>query len=57
MRPDGRIYLLEANPNPDITYGEDFADSAEAGGLGYEELLQRILQLGMAYPAAWKRNR
>ncbi|MCZ6598012.1 MAG: D-alanine--D-alanine ligase [Planctomycetota bacterium] len=56
MRPDGRIYLLEANPNPDITFGEDFADSAEAGGMGYEELLQRILQLGLAYPAAWKGN-
>jgi len=56
MRPDGRLYVLEANPNPDLTYGEDFAESAEAGGLGYEELLGRIVNLGISYPAAWKRH-
>ncbi|MEM7307552.1 MAG: D-alanine--D-alanine ligase [Planctomycetota bacterium] len=54
LRPDGRVYLLEANPNPDLTYGEDFADSAEAAGLSYEDLLQRILRLGQRYPAGWK---
>jgi D-alanine-D-alanine ligase len=54
MRPDGRLYVLEANPNPDLTYGEDFAESAEAAGVGYEELLQRIVRLGMAYRAGWK---
>ncbi len=54
MRPDGRTYLLEANPNPDITYGEDFAESAEAAGVGYEALLQRILRLARRYPAGWK---
>lgn len=54
LRDDGRVYLLEANPNPDLTYGEDFAESAEAGGTGYEELLQRILGLGRAYRAGWK---
>ena len=54
MRPDGRVYLLEANPNPDITYGEDFAESAEAAGMGYEALIERILQLARRYPADWK---
>jgi len=54
MRPDGRFYVLEANPNPDLTYGEDFADSAEAAGVRYEELIQRILRLGTSYRAAWK---
>ena len=54
LRPDGRFYLLEANPNPDLTFGEDFADSAEAAGLSYDELIQRIVELGQRYPAAWK---
>jgi D-alanine-D-alanine ligase len=51
---DGTPYLLEANPNADLTYGEDFAESAEAAGISYEELLQRLLKLGIAYRADWK---
>jgi D-alanine-D-alanine ligase len=44
---DGTPYVLEANPNPQLAYGEDFAESAERAGLGYDELIQRILLLGM----------
>jgi hypothetical protein len=29
---DERIYVLEANPNPNMAYGEDFTESAEASG-------------------------
>lgn len=47
LRPDGRIYLLEANPNPNISRDEDFALSAESVGIPYEELLQRIISLGL----------
>ena len=54
MRADGRVFVLEANPNPDITFGEDFAEAAEARGTSYEELLQRVLGLGLAYRAPWK---
>lgn len=54
MDAEGRIFLLEANPNADLTFGEDFAESAEAGGLPYERLIQRIIDLGMAYQADWK---
>lgn len=46
---DGRTYLLEANPNPQLMYGEDFAESAHASGIAYEDLLQRILNLGRKY--------
>lgn len=49
LRDDGRIFFLEANPNPDVTYGEDFAESAEKKGIPYERLLQRILSLGMRW--------
>ena len=33
MDEEGRIYVLEANPNPNMAYGEDFAESAEASGI------------------------
>lgn len=45
----GRIWVLEANPNPQIARGEDFAASAEKVGVGYEALLQRILNLGLRW--------
>jgi D-alanine-D-alanine ligase len=54
LRPDGSYAVLEANPNPDLTYGEDFAEGAEGAGLEYPELLQRLIRLGRAYPAGWK---
>ena len=47
LAPDGRIYVLEANPNPQLAYGEDFAESAERAGIPYDDLMQRILRLGL----------
>jgi len=49
MTPSGDLYLLEANPNPQLARGEDFAESALAAGFSYEDLLQQILNLGMQY--------
>jgi D-alanine-D-alanine ligase len=49
LSEDGRIYLLEANPNPQLAYGEDFAESAHHAGLDYGPMLQKILNLGMRY--------
>ena len=54
MTADGRIYVIEANANPNLSYGEDFAESAENSGLSYENLLGRIISLGLRYEAAWK---
>jgi len=45
----GKVYVLEANPNPQLAYGEDFAESAEAAGISYPELLQRILNHGLRW--------
>jgi D-alanine-D-alanine ligase len=42
-------YALEANPNPEIAYGEELAESAEKAGLSYEGLLQQILGLGLRW--------
>lgn len=47
LDPEGRIYVLEANPNPQLAYGEDFAESAERAGLSYDGLLQRIVNLAL----------
>lgn len=51
MRMDslGNIFVIEANPNPDIGYKEDFAASAEAVGMNYPRLLDRILSLGLTW--------
>jgi len=56
LTEDGRIYLIEANPNPQISYGEDFAESAEHMGVSYGQLIQRILNLGLRYRAQWKQS-
>jgi len=45
----GRVWVLEANPNPQIARGEDFAASAEKVGLSYETVLQRIINLGLRW--------
>jgi D-alanine-D-alanine ligase len=45
----GRPFVLEANPNPNLAYGEDFAESGEKSGLRYERLLERILLLGLRW--------
>jgi D-alanine-D-alanine ligase len=47
LKESGEVYVLEANPNPEIAFGEDFADSAIAFGFSYEELIQKILSLGL----------
>lgn len=54
LSPDGTPYLIEANPNPNLSYGEDFAESAHHAGIEYEDLIQRILNLGLRYRAAWR---
>ncbi|MEO0334994.1 MAG: ATP-grasp domain-containing protein [Pseudomonadota bacterium] len=43
---NGRVYVLEANPNPDISEIDDFAQSAKAAGISYPDLLDKILRLG-----------
>jgi D-alanine-D-alanine ligase len=54
MRDDGKVFLLEANANPDLTEGEDFAESAAASGLHYEQLIKRIVNIGLAYRPEWR---
>ncbi|MBW2666371.1 MAG: D-alanine--D-alanine ligase, partial [Deltaproteobacteria bacterium] len=48
----GRIYCLEANPNPEIARSEEVAASAKAAGIAYPQLLQRIVNLGIRRTAS-----
>jgi D-alanine-D-alanine ligase len=45
----GEVFVLEANPNPQIAREEDFAQSAATAGLPYPALLQRILTIGQRW--------
>jgi len=51
---DGRILLLEANCNPNLSRGEDFAASAKSSGIGYTALVDRIVRLGLGYMPEWR---
>jgi len=54
VRPDGQVYVLEANANPNLEAAEDFAESARAAGVGYDELLEKLMGLGTSYRAEWR---
>ncbi len=49
LTPEGKVYFLEANPNPALSYGEDFAESAEKKGTPYNRLIHRIMNLGLRW--------
>jgi D-alanine-D-alanine ligase len=51
MRLDdsGRVWVIEANPNPQIADGEDFARSADMADVTYPQLMQRILMTGLRW--------
>lgn len=49
LEESGKVWVLEANPNPQIAKGEDFAASAGVTGLSYETVLQRIINLGLRW--------
>ncbi|MDD5134593.1 MAG: ATP-grasp domain-containing protein [Phycisphaerae bacterium] len=45
---DNKIVILEINPNPDLAYGEEVAESALKAGLTYEDFIEKIIQTAMA---------
>jgi D-alanine-D-alanine ligase len=54
LTAEGAFFVLEANPNPDLSLGAEFADSAAAAGVDYGSLLERIIRLGLGYRAQWQ---
>ena len=50
MKPDGELFVIEANPNPQLAQGEDFAESAQARrACSYAKLIERIINLGLQW--------
>ena len=44
---NGKVYVLEANPNPGIARDEESTLSAIKGGFSYDSFIQHILNLGL----------
>ncbi len=40
---DDEVYVIEANPNPFISFGHDMANAAERAGMDYYDFVQRIV--------------
>lgn len=47
LRPDGRIAVIEANPNPWLASKSEFAMAARKAGRTYTQLIEEILDLAM----------
>jgi len=54
LTEDEKLYVLEANPNADISEGEEMCIGAEAVGMSYPQLLEKILTLGLSYEEEWR---
>jgi D-alanine-D-alanine ligase len=48
VTPEGEVYVLEVNPNPDLADSCAFAKSAEAAGRTYDQMIVEIVGLALA---------
>jgi len=47
MDSEGRIYVLEFNPNPDISADAGFSKAIRAAGLKYKDFIGEVVQIAM----------
>ena len=47
----GDVYVIEANPNPWLSSGQEFAMAARKSGLSYTQMIGEIVELAMARQA------
>ena len=50
------LYVIEANANPQLAQGEDFAESAQRAGVSYTKLIERIISLGLQWQPSRMKN-
>lgn len=50
LQADGRVHVIEANPNPWLSSRAEFAMAARKSGRTYTELVGEILELALARP-------
>src|SRR6187399_1772515 len=48
LQPDGRVHVIEANPNPWLSSKAEFAMAARKAGRTYLQLVEEIVELAMA---------
>jgi D-alanine-D-alanine ligase len=48
LRPDGRVAVIEANPNPWLASKAEFAMAARKSGRNYTQLIEEIVELALA---------
>jgi D-alanine-D-alanine ligase-like ATP-grasp enzyme len=48
VTPDEQIFVIEVNPNCYLERESEFARAAAEGGLSYDALIARILELSLA---------
>ena len=54
MNAAGELFILEVNPNPNLSEGTGIARSAEADGLSFEDLLKNIVESALERSKVWK---
>jgi len=47
VTPDGKIYVLDVNPNPDIAPDAGFAKSGKGAGLDHPDLVEKIIRFSL----------
>jgi D-alanine-D-alanine ligase len=47
VAPDGAIYVLEVNPNPNVAENEDLPNAAEEAGIEYVEFIEKLMKLAL----------
>ena len=53
---DNKVFVLEVNPNPDLTEGVSFMESAEKYGLSFGETLEKIVEFALRRPSLMKQT-